>query len=820
VRQLPGIRFETLTPPVSDDLPRMDIAAFVGFTASGPISVPVAVEDITQFADIFGADIAIARTDAHGDTTYGYVAPAVRAFFRNGGRRCWVVRVAGVAVSNQFRVPGLTWVGSGLTLQPAFAVARSEGSWSDSLVLRTSMSSQTMPLLGVSLAAGFCDFPASARDAILPGELLRFTQRTPGQTPVVYLATVSKRISATRVALDEVFYGSGADPDTWLPWLGGSPPNDLITADWFGERLRFEMVVEDADNRATRLQDLAFGSAHPRYWASLLTDAELFAAPGTPAGLIADPSNPRFPLAGAQRDALFLPVKMPFLFSDPQGPEPLTATALERDGLGKFSADLFLDPQLREAGAMDLISEADYIRYQSSQPRPLTGIHATLAIDEATIVCVPDAVQRSWSRSVTPPPDPPIPSPPLQRPDWFPFLNCRTKPPIPLVTKPPFDHFLNCSIQAIDAPALANTLPDAHGSFQLSWSATVAGGTYILEQAAVPGFSGAEELYRGSGTVLKLYGYAPGVYYYRVRVEAGGNSSDYSNGVVIRIAHTIDWLLDPVEQYDDRDLLDVQGALIRMCAARGDLLALLAMPQHYRELDALSHVAKLVSAPPGTSDAAAFSYGAIYHPWLTGREENQLDVLRTSPPEGAIAGTLASRSLNRGAWIAPANEPLHGVVDFSAPVSPVNWQALQDAQVNVIRQDPAGFLCLDSDTLSLDPDVQPINVRRLMMLLRKTALRFGTRYVFEPSSDAFRRSVQRGFESVLETMFLRGAFSGRTPSSAFQVVTDATLNTPQSVEQGRFIVDLKVAPSVPLTFLTVRLLQTADRASVTEGVGG
>jgi phage tail sheath protein FI len=52
------------------------------------------------------------------------------------------------------------------------------------------------------------------------------------------------------------------------------------------------------------------------------------------------------------------------------------------------------------------------------------------------------------------------------------------------------------------------------------------------------------------------------------------------------------------------------------------------------------------------------------------------------------------------------------------------------------------------------------------------------------------------------------------------VVTDATLNTPQSVEQGRFIVDLKVAPSVPLTFLTVRLLQTADRASVTEGVGG
>jgi phage tail sheath protein FI len=309
------------------------------------------------------------------------------------------------------------------------------------------------------------------------------------------------------------------------------------------------------------------------------------------------------------------------------------------------------------------------------------------------------------------------------------------------------------------------------------------------------------------------------VFYYRVRFEQGGNSSDYSNGIVVRVGQPIDWVLDPVDQYDDRDLLDVQRALIRMSAARGDLLALLSVPQHYREVEALAHVAKLVPAQPGTSDAAAFSYGALYHPWLTGREENQLDVLRTSPPEGAIAGTLATRSLSRGAWIAPANEPLHGVVAFSAQVSRDYWQALQDAQVNVIRQEPAGFLCMDSDTLSTDPEVQPINVRRLMMLLRKTALRLGSRYVFEPSNDAFRRSVQRGFESMLETMFFRGAFSGRTPSTAFQVVTDETLNTPQSMERGRFIVDLKVAPSVPLTFLTVRLLQTADRTSVTEGVG-
>jgi len=42
------------------------------------------------------------------------------------------------------------------------------------------------------------------------------------------------------------------------------------------------------------------------------------------------------------------------------------------------------------------------------------------------------------------------------------------------------------------------------------------------------------------------------------------------------------------------------------------------------------------------------------------------------------------------------------------------------------------------------------------------------------------------------------------------------LNTPRSMEQGRFIVELRVAPSLPLRFLTVRLVQNGDRGFVQE----
>ena len=103
-----------------------------------------------------------------------------------------------------------------------------------------------------------------------------------------------------------------------------------------------------------------------------------------------------------------------------------------------------------------------------------------------------------------------------------------------------------------------------------------------------------------------------------------------------------------------------------------------------------------------------------------------------------------------------------------------------------------------------------------MILLRRLALRLGETYVFEPNDDSFRRLVQRGFEAALDRMFARGAFAGRTAATSYQVVTDDSINTPTSVDQGRFIVELRVAPSLPLTFITVRLIQTNDRSLVTE----
>ena len=252
-------------------------------------------------------------------------------------------------------------------------------------------------------------------------------------------------------------------------------------------------------------------------------------------------------------------------------------------------------------------------------------------------------------------------------------------------------------------------------------------------------------------------------------------------------------------------------------------MAVLALPEHFREEEALAYLGDLKStAPPasgwivpplGTGEAAAFSYAAVYHPWLIAREE--IGGLLWMPPDGAATGLIAARSLARGAWVAPANEAFTGVVSLTPRLSPERHFDFLLAQLNLIRQEPRGFLALSADTLSFDDELRPINVRRLLILLRRAALRLGMTFVFEPNDRTLRRIVQGAFESIMQQLYTRGAFAGATPAASYRVVTDDTLNTPEDFEQGGSGGSQSGAGASD-AFLTVRLVQMGERAIATE----
>jgi len=962
-RRLAGFRFDAQPPVLPEKLPRMDIAVFVGFASAGPLDRPVVIEDVAQFRDIFGDDVLLAWDAVRSESVQSYLAPAVRAFFRNGGRRCWVIRVAGQpAETDEFPIPGLAQV-EGAQVSPVFLRGRSVGSWFDAFDCATALSVESVEAVSAP-AAGFgsLNVRLSTSDDLPAGELLRLTwthaelegvqyyfevtevkllaESPPsshrrlfavqGQS-VAWIQAVSAaemlsgdceviwhRLPAreSRAAEDKIVPGSFELPNSppasdagyqlklktlsdFMPPVGtlleisfggeglwflveeaqvqddgtGSPPSGYgeLSGRVFRrlnrvpsaalnnvpvvEQLSFEVKVRRGNLAVLRLGELGFAPGHPRYVGALPSDAMLFecaeladslreAKAERYEALWRDSAEPRFPLAGdgafaslrlpGATGAKFIPLGMAALFEPFLPPQYRELPALNRDGLDTFHAGLFLDANLLEAGTTALMGEAEFLRYQSPTPRRLRGLHAALDVEEATLIAVPDAVHRGWTL-VDPEKGPePEPSAPLPHPCWGLSDDCVESASPPVALEPRWDKFLQCDLRVLEVPRLRiSETPDTLGSFTLVWDSGDSDVSFILEESVEPDFSDAVVIFEGTERRRRIFGRSLGQYYYRIRAVAGSETSNWSKGETVWIQPLSLWQLLGEGEFSPNVLLDVQRALLRLCAARGDLMAVLALPEHFREEDTLGYLDRLkhnaadeggaetlLTLPLEAAEEPVFTYGAMYHPWtflhtnITGSA--RATQLRRIPPDGAATGVIARRSLERGAWIAPANELWRGAVGLWPVLNTERRLEMLLAQINQVRQEPTGFMTLSADTLSEDGDLRPINVRRLLILLRRMALRLGATYVFEPNGPAFRRRVQRGFESLMDQLFVRGAFAGATRAESFQVVTDDSINTAQTMEQGRFRVDLRVAPSLPMSFVTVRLVQQGERGFTSE----
>jgi tail sheath protein len=260
-------------------------------------------------------------------------------------------------------------------------------------------------------------------------------------------------------------------------------------------------------------------------------------------------------------------------------------------------------------------------------------------------------------------------------------------------------------------------------------------------------------------------------------------------------------------------LMKVQHALVNFCAARADVLGVMGLPLHFKKREVLDWQQRFTSAPD-FMDGVPLSYVAVYHPWLEVYEEVPLQAVVSYrvPPDGAVCGMIAARELARGPWIAPANVPLLSVIGLSPALMKGDWEALFNAQVNLVRQLPGQFTLMSAHTLSLEDTFLQISVRRLLIFLRKLALLRGMRYVFEANNERFRERVQSDFEAALTIMAQRGAIS------AFEVITDSSVNMQNDYDNGRFIIAIRVAPTLPIEFITVVLLRSGeDLLQVIEG---
>ena len=268
-------------------------------------------------------------------------------------------------------------------------------------------------------------------------------------------------------------------------------------------------------------------------------------------------------------------------------------------------------------------------------------------------------------------------------------------------------------------------------------------------------------------------------------------------------------VLDDVDAFDEAPMLRVQTALVELCAARADAVAVLCLPQHYDAVRAIEWQSRFTSQGRLSASGAAvapLSYAGYWHPWPQVLEPRtpQLEPLRSLPPDGLVCGMIAARELSRGVWVAPANRPLRGPAALTPTLSSGEVTRLFNAHANVLVRQPGVVTTTSAHTLAEDRAQLQLSVRRLLILIRKIALRYGQRYVFEVNNDRFRRLVHLRFTRILESLARRGAFL------AYRVVTDGGVNTARDLDAGRLIVSLQVAPSDPVEFITVSLTRSGE----------
>jgi hypothetical protein len=1003
--RLPGVRIDVGATPLASPLPRMDVAGFVGLASAGPVDVPVPVEDADRFADLFGDAPALAWDAARGEMRRARLAGAVRAFFRNGGRRCWVVRAAGDGVATgAWTLPGLLGVRPGAPPDAAVAVARAPGSWADGVTVNAAVTRR--PLRGavvpeelarpdggadrgwraagvaagelVELRAGDVVAYAVATDDdrtragafLRAAGLLRF-RRAPRDASLAALGAADVALLGAAGAWPlggAAWDGEGADgwrarvprarlgpgdpphPGTWLRALpaGGAAgwPADaralLLLVDAVRDGAGGEVALvgrdawwalgESADRpagsvearvvelelaaraagRARRLGALGLAPGHPRFWGHLADDRTLFtpedrppAGPPPGAALRVEVDAPRFPLAApadAARAAAYVPLGLTGVaredFARPAAHDGRPAP--ERDGLATFDASLLLDPALRAHGEETLLAEAFALQYGPGAARPPRRLHALLGVEEVAIVAVPDAAHDAWAPGGGAPP--PLAAPVLRlrrgevpvdrrrdpaRPEdaagWRvvpgavgyevqsspdPQLRAMVGAPdvvndagsewlarVALVTtcaaaayyrvravgthgpgpwsntlrvRPSGRTFAPCPDDALRAPRIRRAR--ARGDrVELRWVGVpaFADDTFRLEESPDPTFAEARVVYEGAESGREIWRPEGAPAYYRVCARRGALVGPWSRTMVLPPAEAAARRLaivpprpgaspDPdAEAVEaEREAYAVHAALLRLCAARGDAVAVLHLPARHGERAARGYRARLLAAAARDAAASplgdrALSFGMLAHPWpvsrplSAGAAPSVAAPLGAEPPDGVLCGLLAARALGRGAWTSAANLPAADVVALAPRVRDPS----PDPYVNWLRETARGFVTLGDDTLSDDPELRELHVRRLLALLRRLAAREGAVYAFQPHDESLRRLVRRQFERALGELFARGAFAGRAHDEAYRVVADASVNPAPSVDLGRLVVELRVAPARALAFLTVRLVE-------------
>ena len=254
----------------------------------------------------------------------------------------------------------------------------------------------------------------------------------------------------------------------------------------------------------------------------------------------------------------------------------------------------------------------------------------------------------------------------------------------------------------------------------------------------------------------------------------------------------------------------VQSAAVTIASTRKDAVAFLSPPSSTFSFGGgtpgqeVSGITSWITALSSVSGGIQGSYAFADSNWkyMFDRYNN---TYRWVPMNGDVAGLCVYTDSNNAPWWSPAGYN-RGVIKNVIKLAFNQTQAIRDQlyplAVNPIASFPGqGTVLFGDKTLQSQPSAfDRINVRRLFIVLEQAIAQAAKFSLFE-FNDAF---TQAQFIALI-TPYLTQVQAQRG-ITAFQVVCDATNNTPSVVNANQFVGDIYIQPARSINFIQLNFV--------------
>jgi phage tail sheath protein FI len=255
------------------------------------------------------------------------------------------------------------------------------------------------------------------------------------------------------------------------------------------------------------------------------------------------------------------------------------------------------------------------------------------------------------------------------------------------------------------------------------------------------------------------------------------------------------------------------SALVSLCEARGDCMTLIDPPLGLTPTQVVDFI-RAQGAYALTRTSINSSYAAMYYPWIK-LYDSANSLIQDAPPSSAAIRTYIYNDVVGETWFAPAGVNRGRIVEaigIERTLTIGERDYLYENRVNPIANfSKEGIVIWGQKTLQVAPTaLDRVNVRRLLLYLRKVIATAVVPLIFEPNTPRlWRRFVN------LVTPFLRDV-KVREGLNDFRVTCDETTNTAVVIDRSEFRARIMLKPTKAAEFIIIDFVLVAQTSTFNE----